>query len=101
MSKASLYPLERVGEKDALPKLRQAFEVAESQTFGLVNLVFFLSNWYSQCEHLFIDKPMVITQPAVPSTWLLTLQVPSVTNIYFLLTISIHYQKKRLGDLIK
>ena len=73
MSKASFYLLERVAEKEALPQLRQAFEVAESQTSGLVNLVFFLPNWYSECERLFIDKLMVITQPAVPSMWLLIL----------------------------
>ena len=42
---------------------------------GLVSLVLSLSsNWFSaECEHLFIDKQIVITEPTVPSTWLLGL----------------------------
>ena len=32
----------------------------------------FLSNWFSECEHPFIDKPLII-EPAVPSTRLLGL----------------------------
>ena len=40
---------------------------------GLVNLVLSLSsNWFSaECEHPFIDKQIVITEPTVPSAWLL------------------------------
>ena len=30
-----------------------------------------LSNWFFECEHSFIDKPMVITEPVVPSARLL------------------------------
>ena len=34
---------------------------------------FLLSNWFFECEHLFIGKPMVITKPAVPRARLLGL----------------------------
>ena len=56
--------------------IAQSFEVAAARTFGLVNLVlsrqivFFLF----ECEHPFIVKPMVITEPAVASVRLLGLQ---------------------------
>ena len=35
----------------------QAFEVSEVQTLGL----FHLANWFSECEHPFIDEPMAMT----------------------------------------
>ena len=34
---------------------------------------FFASNWFFECEHLFINKSIVITEPAVASTRLLGL----------------------------
>ena len=35
---------------------------------------FFLSsNWFFECRHQFIDKPIIIIEPAVPSTLLLGL----------------------------
>ena len=43
---------------------------------GLDNLVLstLSSNWFSaECEHPFIDKQIVITEPTVPSGWLLGL----------------------------
>ena len=43
-------------------------EVAAAQTSGLVNLVFSRQTGFFECEHPFIDKPMVITEPAVPIT---------------------------------
>ena len=45
--------------------MRQAFEVAAAQTSGPVNLA--LLSGLFECKHLFIDKPMVITKPAVPA----------------------------------
>ena len=58
-----------VGEKEALPESPQVFDVRDSsQTFGLFNLLFFLSSscfFFFECEHQFIDKPMVTTEPAV------------------------------------
>ena len=45
--------------------MRQAFEVAAAQTSGPVNLA--LLSGLFECKHLFIDKPMVITKPAVPN----------------------------------
>ena len=46
--------------------MRQAFEVAAAQTSGPVNLALFIRGLF-ECKHLFIDKPMVITKPAVPA----------------------------------
>ena len=60
--------LEWAGEKEAPPELRQAFEVAAAQTSGSVNLALFCQSGLFECKHLFIDKPMVITKPAVPTT---------------------------------
>ena len=48
-------------------------EVAAAQTSGLVNLVFSRQTVFFDYVQLFIDKPMVITEPAVASTWLLRL----------------------------
>ena len=54
------------GEKEPLPESRQAFEITEARTSGLLNLVFFMSsNWFFEREHPFIDKSMVITELAV------------------------------------
>ena len=55
----------------------------------LVNLVFSRKNGFFECSHLFIDKPTVITVPAVESTHLLGLGlklcpgilVPRVTRL--------------------
>ena len=47
--------------------MRQAFEVAAAQTSGPVNLALFCQSGLFECKHLFIDKPMVITKPAVPT----------------------------------
>ena len=44
-----------------------------SQTSGIVNLVFSRQTGFFKPEHPFIDKPMVITEPAVPSARLLGL----------------------------
>lgn len=53
--------------------MRQIFEVAAAQTSGLVNLVLSRQTVFFECEHPFIDKPMVITEPAVTSSQLLGL----------------------------
>ena len=53
--------------------LHQTFEVATPQTSGLVNLVFSHQTGSFECEHLFIDKPMVLTEPAKAKTRLLGL----------------------------
>ena len=63
--------------KEALLESLQAFKISDSklqiksfQTFGLVlYLLFFFSRQtvFFECEHLFIDKPMVTTEPAVAS----------------------------------
>ena len=60
-------------EKEAVPEWHQAFEVAKAQTSGLVNIVFSHQNVFFKWDHPVIDKPMVITKPAVPSTKLLGL----------------------------
>ena len=47
---------------------RQTSEVAAARTSGLVNLVFSRQTvFFFEYEHLFIDKPMVINEPAVAS----------------------------------
>ena len=56
-----------------LPESHQTCKVAAAQTSGPVNLVFFCLSGLFECEHLCIDKPMVITEPAVASTGLLGL----------------------------
>ena len=60
-------------EKEALLESLQAFEVAASRTPGLVNLVFSRQTGFFECKHPFVDKPMVITEPAVASAQLLGL----------------------------
>ena len=59
-------------EKEVLPEYRiKPLEVTAAQTFSLFNLVFscqtggFFLFLFFMCAHLFIDKPMVITEPAV------------------------------------
>ena len=59
--------------KEALQESRQYFEVAAAQTSVLVNLVFSRQICLFECEHPFIDKLMVITEPAVASARLLGL----------------------------
>ena len=36
---------------------------------------FFWSNSFVECEYLFINKPLVITEPTVPGAWLLGLSL--------------------------
>ena len=73
-SSASFCFLARELEKDVLPESRQAFEVAAAQTSRLASLVLSRQTVFLfECEHPFIDKPMVITEPAVPSAQLLGL----------------------------
>ena len=50
--------------KETLPESCQTFEVTAFWTSALVNLVW----WLFECNHSFTDKPMVITEPAVPSS---------------------------------
>ena len=45
-----------------LPQSRQTLEVSEARSSRVLS-----SNWFSVCEHPFIDKPLVITETAVPS----------------------------------
>ena len=45
-----------------LPESRQTLEVNEARSS-----CFLSSNWFSVCEHPFIDKLQVITETAVPS----------------------------------
>lgn len=45
-----------------------------AQTAGLINLVLFRQTSIFECEHPFIDKPMVITEPAVTSTRVTTIR---------------------------
>ena len=45
-----------------LPESRQTLEVSEARSS-----CFLSSNWFSVCEHPFIDKPLVISETAVPS----------------------------------
>ena len=47
---------------------RQSFEVIAAQTSVLVNPVFSCQTGFFECEHLFIDKPKVTAEPAVPGT---------------------------------
>ena len=57
----------------ALPELCQVFEVTAAQTSRLVNCILSCHTGFFNCEHLFIDKPMVITESSVPSAQLLGL----------------------------
>ena len=55
-----------------MPESCQTFEVAIAEIFGLVNLVLSCQSvFFFNCKHLFIDKPIVIVEPAVASTQLL------------------------------
>ena len=73
-SKASFCSLEWV-EKKAPPESHQAFEFAKAQASGVwtSQSCSLSSNWFSWCEHRLLIKPMVITEPAVPSARLLGL----------------------------
>ena len=57
----------------ALPELCQVFEVTAAQTSRLVNRILSCHTGFFNCEHLFIDKPMIITESSVPSAQLLGL----------------------------
>ena len=57
----------------ALLELCQVFEVTAAQTSRLVNRILSCHTGFFNCEHLFIDKPMVITESSVPSVQLLGL----------------------------
>ena len=57
----------------ALRELCQVFEVTAAQTSRLVNRILSCHTGFFNCEHLFIDKPMVITESSVPSAQLLGL----------------------------
>ena len=73
-SRASFCFLAWGGEKDSLSESRQPFEVVEDQTSEPVNLVLSPQTvFFFEREHPFIDKPIVITEPAVPSGQLLGL----------------------------
>ena len=55
-----------------MPESCQTFEVAIAEIFGLVYLVLSCQSVFLfNCKHLFIDKPIVIVEPAVASTQLL------------------------------
>ena len=56
-----------------LPELCQVFEVTAAQTSRLVSRILSCHTGFFNCEHLFIDKPMVITESSVPSAQLLGL----------------------------
>ena len=67
MSRASFRFLAWGGEKDSLSESRQPFEVVEDQTSGPVDLVLSPQTVvFFEREHPFIDKPIAITEPAVP-----------------------------------
>ena len=57
----------------AVPELCQVFEVTAAQTSRLVNRILSCHTGFFNCEHLFIDKPMVITESSVSSAQLLGL----------------------------
>ena len=65
-SRASVSLLEWGGRKEALPESSQAFEVTEAELMDYSTCFVF-----SECEHPFIDNPMVFTEPAVSRAWLL------------------------------
>ena len=43
--------------------IASSFEVAAVQRSLTSQPCFLLSNWFFECEHPFIDKPMIITEP--------------------------------------
>lgn len=47
-----------------MPDLGQYFQVTTAEISGLISLVFSYQTSVFQCEHLFTDKPMIITEPA-------------------------------------
>ena len=63
----------REREKQSLPESRLTFKVTVAQTSGLVNLVFSRQTGFIECEYPLIDKPKVITDPAVPRARMLGL----------------------------
>ena len=67
-SRASVSLLEWGGRKEALPESSQAFEVIELMDYSTYSPS---SNLFSECEHPFIDNPIVFTEPAVSRAWLL------------------------------
>ena len=56
-----------------MPVLGQYFQVTTAKTSGLISLVFSYQTSVFQCRHLFTDKPMIIPEPVIPSTWLMGL----------------------------
>ena len=67
-SRASVSILEWGGRKEALPESSQAFEVIELMDYSTYSPSSIL---FSECEHPFIDNPIVFTEPAVSRAWLL------------------------------
>ena len=67
-SRASVSVLEWGGRKEALPESSQAFEVIELMDYSTYSPSSIL---FSECEHPFIDNPIVFTEPAVSRAWLL------------------------------
>ena len=61
---------EKSWEKTTLPESRQTFELRQPKLLDeLVNLVFSRQSGFFECEHPFIDKPTVITEPTVARSW--------------------------------
>ena len=65
-------------EKESLPESRLTFEVTGAQTSGLVNLVLSRQTGFIECEHPLIDKPKVITEPAVARARMLGLGLKDI-----------------------
>ena len=61
-------------QHDFIPNPRRLCLNRIAQTSELVNLVLFRQTSIFECEHPFIDKPMVITEPAVTSTRVTTIR---------------------------
>ena len=61
------------GDEEARPESRPASEIAEKPNFWTSQSCVLSSNWFSECEHPLIDKPMFVTKPDVhvPSAQLL------------------------------
>ena len=77
------------------PCARGVRKVAAAQTSGLANLVLSCQTGFFECQHPFIDKPMVIIEPAVAGTRLIDLgsklypsNMPRVLNIYLTQSLS-------------
>ena len=57
---------EKSWEEEALPESRQTFELRQPKLLDKrVNLVFSRQSGFLECEHQFIDKSMIITEPTV------------------------------------